>query len=247
MSRVTIESGPGAGVPSEDRVRAIFSRIAGRYDLFNRLSSLGIDRSWRKALVAAGDFDGSERVLDIASGTGDVAFTIARRGKPASILASDLVPQMLEVAKVKYKASGIEVPIDFQVIDAQDIPLADESFDVVTVAFGVRNMPDRARAYREAHRVLKPGGRYVILEFSTPTCAVWRAVYHLYLRIVIPTLGGILTGKRADFVYLNDSIREFPTQDELAADLRAAGFAKVGYKNLSGGIAALHTSIKEGA
>ena len=244
MSRRTIESGPAAGVPSEARVRAIFSRIAGRYDLFNRLSSLGIDRLWRRALVRAADLDGTKRVLDIASGTGDVAFTIARLGKPHSILASDLVPEMLAVAERKYAASDIAIPIEFQVIDAQDIPLEDESFDVVTVAFGVRNMPDRARAYREAHRVLRPGGRYIILEFSTPPWSVWRVLYHAYLRIMIPLLGGILTGKRADFVYLNDSIRGFPGQDELAADLREAGFSSVTYQNLSGGIAALHLAIR---
>lgn len=244
MSRSTIESGPNAGVPSEERVRAIFSRIAGRYDLFNKLSSLGVDRLWRRALVKACDLGGTEQVLDIASGTGDVAFTIARIGRPRSILATDLVPEMLAVAERKYAASDIATPISFQVVDAQDIPLADESFDVVTVAFGVRNMPDRLQAYREARRVLRPGGRYVILEFSTPPWSVWRALYHLYLRVVIPGLGGLLTGKRADFVYLNDSIREFPQQEELVSHLRDAGFSQVTYRNLSGGIAALHTAIK---
>jgi demethylmenaquinone methyltransferase/2-methoxy-6-polyprenyl-1,4-benzoquinol methylase len=124
------------------------------------------------------------------------------------------------------------------------LPFEDGSFDVVTVAFGVRNLPDRERNFAEVLRVLKPGGRYVILEFSRPPFAPWRGVYHVYLRNVIPALGGVLTGDREGFVYLNDSIRRFPTQPQLAAELRAAGFSAISWKDLSGGIVALHTAVK---
>lgn len=232
------------GQPTAERVSGIFSKIAGRYDLFNILSSMGIDRLWRRVLVKQCALSCDSRVLDLASGTGDVAFTIARLGKPGSIMATDFCPEMLEVAKQKYARGSFETPIEFKVVDAQDIPFDDASFDVVTVAFGVRNMPERMTAYHEAHRVLGDGGRYVILEFSKPPFAPWRALYHVYLRIVIPFLGGLLTGDRAGFVYLNDSIRAFPDQETLAADLRAAGFSSVSYRNLTGGIAAIHTAIK---
>lgn len=232
------------GQPSAERVSGIFSKIADRYDLFNILSSMGIDRLWRRRLVKECALTPRSRVLDLASGTGDVAFTIARLGSPAAVTATDFCPEMLEVAKRKHAKSDIEVPIDFAVVDAQDIPFEDGSFDVVTVSFGVRNMPDRMQAYREARRVLVDGGRYVVLEFSRPPCAPWRALYHVYLRLVIPFLGGILTGDRAGFVYLNDSIRAFPDQETLASHLREAGFTHVSYHNLTGGIAAIHVAIK---
>ena len=136
------------------------------------------------------------------------------------------------------------MPVSFSVADAQELPFGDASFDVVTVAFGVRNFPDRERNFSEVLRVLKPGGRYVILEFSRPTLAPWRGVYHVYLRHAIPAIGGVLTGDREGFVYLNDSIRQFPTQPQLAAELREAGFNAITWKDLSGGIVALHTAVK---
>jgi demethylmenaquinone methyltransferase/2-methoxy-6-polyprenyl-1,4-benzoquinol methylase len=232
------------GRPTAERVRGIFSQIADKYDVFNAMASLGIDRSWRRELVKACALTPGSRVLDLASGTGDVAFTVANLGKPAEVVATDFVPEMLAVAEKKAAQSPPAVPISFSVADAQDLPFADASFDVVTVAFGVRNFPERERNFAEVLRVLKPGGRYIILEFSRPTFAPWRGVYHTYLHYAIPTIGGVLTGDRAGFVYLNDSIRQFPTQPVLAAELKAAGFSTVSWKDLSGGIVALHTAIK---
>ncbi len=238
------ETQPAPGRPTAERVQGIFSTIADRYDVFNAMASMGIDRSWRRKMVRACALTPESRVLDLCSGTGDVAFALAEQGRPAEVVATDFVPEMLAVAEKKAVGRELSTPVSFSVADAQDLPFDDESFDVVTVAFGVRNLPERERNFTEVLRVLKPGGRYVILEFSRPPFGPWRGVYHVYLRQAIPAIGGVLTGDRAGFVYLNDSIRQFPRQEELAAELRAAGFSAISWQNLTGGIVALHTAVK---
>ena len=238
------ETDPAPGRPTAERVRGIFSQIADKYDVFNAMASMGIDRSWRRELVKACALTPASRVLDLASGTGDVAFALANLGHPAEVVATDFVPEMLAVAEKKAAENPPAVPVSFSVADAQELPFEDASFDVVTVAFGGRNFPERERNFAEVLRVLKRGGRYVILEFSRPTFAPWRGVYHVYLRGVIPMIGGMLTGDPAGFVYLNDSIRQFPVQPALAAELKTAGFATVSWSDLSGGIVALHTAVK---
>jgi demethylmenaquinone methyltransferase/2-methoxy-6-polyprenyl-1,4-benzoquinol methylase len=236
---------PSPGEATTERVRGIFAGIAGRYDLFNKLSSLGIDRSWRRRTVEAARLKAEMRVLDLCSGTGDLALALSRQGCAESVVATDFTPEMLAVAEEKARQqSSNATSVTFELADAQSLPFPDESFDVVTVAFGVRNLPDRPANFREVLRVLKPGGRYVICEFSRPTFAPWRWLYHVYLRFVIPAIGGALTHDRASFVYLNDSIRRFPRQPALAAELRAAGFRAVSWKNLTGGIVALHVAVK---
>jgi len=157
-----------AGRPSEERTRHIFSTIASEYDRFNKYSSMGLDRLWRKTTVRLARLKRSSEVLDLAAGTGDLTLALAEQGSPARILSTDLVPEMLEVAKAKVAAYQGPTAIEFDVVDAQALPMAEESFDVVTVGFGVRNMPDRAANFREVFRVLRPGGRYVVLEFSRP-------------------------------------------------------------------------------
>jgi len=238
------ETQPAPGRPTAERVAGIFSTIADRYDVFNAMASLGIDRSWRRKLVRACALTPESRVLDLCSGTGDVAFALAEQGRPAEIVATDFVPEMLAVAEKKAAERHPETPVLFSVADAQDLPFPADSFDVVTVAFGVRNLPERERNFAEVLRVLKPGGRYVILEFSRPPFGPWRGAYHVYLRQAIPAIGGMLTGDRAGFVYLNDSIRQFPRQEALAAELREAGFSAISWENLTGGIVALHTAVK---
>ncbi len=229
---------------SMDRVRSIFTKIADRYALFSALSSFGIYRSWLRRTVVAARVRPTDVVLDLAAGTGDVTYAIAGATPPASIACTDFVPAMLDVARGREETESNGVPIEFRVVDAQDIPYPDETFDVVTIAYGVRNIPDRKRALREAHRVLKPGGRFVILEFSTPPNPVWRVFYHGYLHVVIPFIGGLLTGDRPGFVYLRDSIRAFPDQEGLAQLLYEAGFSHVSYRNCTGGITAIHTALR---
>ncbi len=238
------ENNVAPGQPTTDRVRGIFSNIAGRYDDFNTLASMGIDRIWRRELVKACRLTPESRVLDLCAGTGDVAFAIATKGSPAEIVVTDFTPEMLEIAEHKAASIDTRTALSFEWADAQDLPFEDESFDVATVAFGVRNLPERERNFAEVRRVLKPGGRYVILEFSRPPFAPWRGVYHVYLQHAIPTIGGLLTHDRESFVYLNDSIRAFPTQPQLAAELRDAGFSAITWKNMTGGIVALHVAVK---
>lgn len=233
------------GRPTTEKVQGIFQELAPDYDRFNRLSSLGIDPLWRKATVRLARLNRNSRVLDLAAGTGDLGLALATYGSPASVLVTDFVPEMLEVAKQKAAAYQGDTEISFATVDAQDLPFDDESFDVVTVGFGVRNLPDRAANFREVYRVLKPGGRYVVLEMSRPPFAPFRALYHFYLHTVIPTLGGMLTGNRASFEYLRDSILGFPSQVALAGELHKAGFGEVTWRNLTGGIVAVHVAVKQ--
>ena len=220
----TIDTATGKAAPAEistERVYDIFSQIARKYERFNAVSSFGAYRRWLDGMMRQAPIKPSDDVLDIAGGT------------------------MLEVARM-HEARGdfCGVPIDFDVVDAQNIPYADESYDIITMAYGIRNMPDRARALSEMYRVLKPGGSLVCLEFSTPPNPVWRALYSFYLKHLIPFWGGLITGDKAGFVYLAKSIRAFPDQRGLAALMEQAGFHDVTWKNYTGGIAAVHVAHK---
>ena len=233
-----------SGLTTTARVHGIFSRIAPGYDSFNALASLGIDRRWRRALVRMADLTPASRVLDLAAGTGDLALALARQGAPAQVVATDFCDEMLDVAR--RKAAALEGPtrLSFRLEDAQALTLPDASFDVVTVAFGVRNFPEREANFREVLRVLKPGGRYLVLEFSRPPLPPVRWLYHAYLRFGIPLIGAAVAGDRASFVYLNDSIRSFPAQARLAAELRRAGFSHCTWRDLTFGIVAVHVAVK---
>jgi demethylmenaquinone methyltransferase/2-methoxy-6-polyprenyl-1,4-benzoquinol methylase len=232
------------GAPTTNKVKAIFSNIAGTYDLINLLASFGRDRAWRRVTVRAARLGVDSRALDMAAGTGDLTMALARYGRPAEVVGTDFVPEMLEVAKPKVAKYRGRTRIELQVADAQDLPFADASFNAVTIGFGVRNLPDRAANFREVMRVLAPGGRYVILEFTTPPNPVVRAFYHWYLRTFVPFLGQVVAGDRSSYQYLNDSILLFPKQAELAAELREAGFDSVTWRDLTFGIVAVHTATK---
>lgn len=242
----SIDTATGMAAPSElssTRVHAIFSKIAGKYERFNALSSFGAYRLWLEKLVRLARITPDSEVLDIAGGTGDVTFAIARAKKPKSILCTDLVPEMLEVAKMHYSDGDAgEVPVTFEEVDAQDIPYHDRSFDAVTMAYGLRNMPERQRALSEIFRVLKPGGQLVCLDFSTPPNPAWRGLYNLYLRYMIPLWGRLITGDGSGFVYLARSIEAFPDQEGIRAMMEDAGFQRVDYENCTGGIACIHTA-----
>ena len=233
-----------SGLTNTERVRSIFASIAPGYDAFNAVASFGIDRLWRRNLVGGAGLTSGSAVLDLAAGTGDLSLALAKQGRPASVLGTDFSQEMLEVAARKGAAYDGPTALRFEVQDAQALTLPDSGFDVVTVAFGVRNFPDRAANFREVLRVLKPGGRYLVLEFSRPPFAPFRALYHFYLNVGIPLIGGMLTRDRASFVYLNRSIRCFPAQEPLAEELRAAGFREVSWRNLTFGVVAIHTAVK---
>ena len=242
------DTATGAAAPAElstERVKSIFSSIANRYELFNAVSSFGAYRHWLSGMMALAPISRDDDVLDIAGGTGDVAISVARAKRPAHIQLTDLVPEMLDVARAHHAQGAFEgVPVTFDVVDAQDIPYADESYNIITMAYGIRNMPDRPRALAEMYRVLKPGGALVCLEFSTPPNPVWRALYKFYLKHLIPFWGGLITGDKAGFVYLSKSIRAFPDQRGLAKMMEDAGFKDITWKNYTGGIAAVHVAHK---
>lgn len=230
------------GQPSAERTKHIFASIAPSYSLFNTLSSFGLDHWWRRRAVRLAALTRESEVLDLAAGTGDLTLALARLGHPRSILATDLVPEMLEVGRAqiaKYRGSTL---INFAVVDAQDLPFVDASFDTVTVAFGVRNMPDRSANFSEVRRVLRPGGRYVILEFSQPSLGPLRPLYEFYLNRLIPLLGMLVTRDRASYEYLKESILGFPPHDVLAAELTAAGFRSVSWERLTFGTVAVHVA-----
>ena len=235
---------PAPGEATTDRVQGVFARIAPGYDAFNRVSSFGVDRGWRKATVKAAYLTRGSRVLDLCAGTGDLTLALADGGTHSTVIGTDFVPEMLDIAKQKAEDHAGPADLSFQLADAQDLPFDDESFDVVTVGFGVRNLPDREANFREVHRVLRPGGRYVILEFSRPPLAPYRWGYHLYLKTIVPSIGALLARDRESFVYLNDSIKRFPNQPTLAAELRAAGFTAISWENRTGGVVAIHTAVK---
>ncbi|MDR2109058.1 MAG: ubiquinone/menaquinone biosynthesis methyltransferase [Coriobacteriales bacterium] len=244
-----------SGLATSPDAQAVFSRIAEQYDRFNAVSSLGIYRHWLRVLVDEAEKAVDQRrsvqpprVLDLAGGTGEVAFALVRRMSDIQVVLSDFCRPMLDVAAERCRAGVITRAqagrIQFVQADARQLPFADASFSALTCAYGIRNIPERDRALAEAFRVLEPGGSLLICEFSTPPAAAWRRLYHLYLQTMIPLLGGLLTGERAEFHYLRDSIRAFPHQRAFCEMLLAAGFADISYRNLTGGIVALHKAVK---
>ena len=230
---------------SSERVKDIFSTISKKYERFNAVSSFGAYKIWLADVVAKTPATAESEILDIAGGTGDVTFAIARAKHPRHIQCTDLVNEMLDVARAHYaKGASDGVPVDFEVVDAQEIPYADATYDIVTVAYGIRNMPKREQAISEMYRVLKPGGTLVCLDFSTPGNPVWNGMYNFYLKHMIPFWGGAITGDKSGFVYLSKSIKAFPDQRKLARMFEDAGFVDVTWKNHTGGIAAVHVAHK---
>lgn len=229
-------------MPDPAAVKSMFSRIAPRYDAANLLLSCGIDSYWRRRLVAAVRRVRHREVLDLATGSGDVAFALSRNLLGAArITGMDFCQPMLDRAEGKRVRHG-EKPysnVSFRQGDGLALPLADETFDALTIAFGLRNLADRERGLREMRRVLRPGGTLVVLEFSQPKRWV-RPLYYFYLRRILPRIAGLVTGDRAAYEYLNNTIAEFPGREALASEISAAGFVSVSSKPLTFGIVALH-------
>lgn len=233
-------------MPDASAVKSMFSRIAGRYDLANRLLSGGADIRWRKKLVERVKQTAPRAVLDLATGSGDVAFALAEAlPGTTEIVGADFCQPMLDQAEVKKKArtDGSFCNLSFQVGDALALPFPDGRFDAITIAFGLRNLADRPRGLAEMRRVLKPGGRLFVLEFSQPE-RWFRPFYYLYLRRILPVAAGVVTGDRAAYVYLNDTISEFPDREQLVREFAAAGFSSVTASAMTFGIVALHEAAK---
>lgn len=233
-------------MPDPTAVNSMFARIAGRYDLANHLLSGGLDVWWRRCLVQAVARQTPAEVLDLATGSGDVAFALSRR-LPAgtAITGMDFCQPMLDQADTKKTSlpADRQAVLTFRPGDGLALPLPDACFDAVTISFGLRNMADRDRSLREIHRVLRPNGRLYVLEFSQPS-AWFRPLYFFYLRRLLPLIAGVVTGDRAAYVYLNETIEQFPGRDALAAQISAAGFRQVTARGLTFGTVALHEAAK---
>ncbi|RFC44950.1 MAG: demethylmenaquinone methyltransferase / 2-methoxy-6-polyprenyl-1,4-benzoquinol methylase [Verrucomicrobia bacterium] len=215
-------------------VKAAFSSIAARYSLTNHILSLGIDVLWRRRVAGLVAAEQPRDVLDVAAGTGDLSLELQRRCPGAEVTASDFCPEMLELAR----RSGVRKTLE---ADALNLPFAEGSFDVVTVAYGLRNMSSWAGAVREMRRVLRPRGVLIILDFSLPE-GWMRGPYRWYLHRVLPLVAGAMTGNRAAYEYLGDSIERFPSGKAMGELLRANGFAETEWHPLSGGISAIYVS-----
>jgi demethylmenaquinone methyltransferase/2-methoxy-6-polyprenyl-1,4-benzoquinol methylase len=220
-------------------VRGMFGRIAGRYDLLNHVLSFNLDRRWRATTVdRVADVLArpGARVLDLCCGTGDVLLALERRGQ-ATTLGSDFCHPMLLQAQKKVASPLFEA-------DALALPVADNSFDLITIAFGFRNLANYSRGLQELLRALKPGGTVAILEFSQPTNRAFASLYGFFSRRVLPWVGGIVSGSREAYSYLPESIQKFPGAEQLASQMRAAGFEQVEFDRMTGGAVALHLGRK---
>ncbi|MBL5975006.1 MAG: bifunctional demethylmenaquinone methyltransferase/2-methoxy-6-polyprenyl-1,4-benzoquinol methylase UbiE [Candidatus Leucobacter sulfamidivorax] len=217
-------------------VSTMFDEVSPRYDLLNDVLSAGQTRLWRLQTTRALQPRKGMRVLDLAAGTGTSSAAIARHG--AEVVAADFSEGMLAVGRERHAGDPL---IEFVQADAMDLPFDDDSFDAATISYGLRNVADPRQALAEMRRVVKPGGRIVIAEFSRPPAAAIRVPFFLYSRHVMPLVAGIVNGKaRAAYRYLNESIEAWPAQDELARWMREAGLERVAYRNLTFGIVALH-------
>lgn len=224
------------------RVRGVFDSVAPRYDLMNDLMSLGLHRAWKAYAVLVAKLQPGQRVLDIAGGTGDLAQAFARKvGEHGRVVHTDINFAMLRTGRDRLLDAGCVLPT--AACDAEKLPFADGAFDLVSVGFGLRNMTHKERALAEMNRVLRPGGRLLVLEFSKVARPLEKA-YDWYSFKVLPRLGALVAGDEASYRYLAESIRMHPGQEALKDLMKAAGFGHVDYHNLTGGVVALHVGIK---
>lgn len=237
------ESAAKGGDDKREYVQRIFSQIAPRYDLLNHLLSFNIDKAWRRKAIAALGWERAPAgtYVDLCAGTLDVSAQLMRaNGFRGTIIGADFAEPMLRAGVAKSPASVVS-PV---VADALDLPLPDDRAAGAIVAFGIRNVANLDRGLREVHRVLEPGAKFVILEFTTPRSALVRAGYHAYFHNVLPFIGGLISGHGSAYRYLPKSVANFPIEEELAVRLRAAGFADVHWRTLTLGVAAIHVGTK---
>jgi len=226
------------------RVHGVFSSVASKYDVMNDVMSVGIHRLWKDAMMDWLAPRPGQRLLDVAGGTGDIAFRFLGRAPGASAVVLDLTEPMLIEGRKRAEAEALGDKLDWVVGDAMALPFDDNSFDTYTISFGIRNVTRIPDALSEAFRVLKPGGRLMVLEFSQIPNDMMQRIYDLYSFNIIPRMGQVIAGDRDSYQYLVESIRRFPDQETFAGMIGDAGFEQVRYRNLSMGIAALHSGWK---
>lgn len=234
-------------VPEEEkagRVRALFSSVASNYDIMNDVMSVGVHRLWKGAMMDWLAPRPGQRLLDVAGGTGDIAFRFLGRAGAGHATVLDLTEAMLAEGRDRAEADRMDDQLSWVVGDAMALPFDDSTFDVYTISFGIRNVTRPEDALAEAYRVLRPGGRLMVLEFSQLPNPLLQSAYDAYSFNVIPPMGQLIAGDRASYTYLVESIRKFPDQDSFLVMIEAAGFENAKYRNLSQGIACLHSGWK---
>lgn len=232
------------GDGKKKQVESMFDRIAHRYDLLNRVLSGGIDTQWRRKAIRLAAHDAPKRALDIATGTGDMAILLARKAPDCDIIGLDISGKMLDIAREKIQKRGLSDRIDFQQGDSENLPFTDNTFDVITVAFGVRNFENTLQGLKECNRVLKPAGQLVVLEFSQPHLTPFKQLYFAYSKYVLPFIGKITSRDSKAYKYLFESSQVFPAGTEFVKVLKQAGFHSNSYKSLTLGICTLYSGRK---
>ena len=226
------------------KVQNVFTSVASKYDIMNDIMSLGIHRIWKEAMMDWLAPRPGQRLLDVAGGTGDISFKFLKRAGSGHATVLDITENMLIEGRKRAETDQILDSLDWIVGDAMSLPFADNSFDVYTISFGIRNVTQPQEALNEAFRILRPGGRLMVLEFSQIPVPLAQKAYDLYSFNVIPTMGKLITNDRSSYQYLVESIRKFPDQETFLSMVQHAGFKNTSYRNLSLGIAALHSGWK---
>ena len=223
----------------------VFHSVASNYDLMNDAMSLGVHRAWKWFAVAQSNVGAGDHVLDLASGSGDLALKFAKKvGLEGHVYVTDINESMLSEGRKRLTDAGIVANVDYQIVNAEELPFNNNQFDCISISFGLRNVTHKDQALKEMYRCLKPGGRALVLEFSHPTNSTFKSIYDAYSFNVIPKLGELLARDRESYQYLVESIRKHPGQDELKQMMEQSGFDRVRYHNLTGGIVALHVGYK---
>lgn len=228
------------------RVADVFHSVAAKYDVMNDLMSMGIHRLWKRFTIEMSGVRAGDKVLDIAGGTGDLTIKFSQIvGKDGQVILADINASMLSVGRDKLIDQGITGNVDYVQANAEELPFPDNTFDCITIAFGLRNVTDKDKALRSMHRVLKPGGRLLVLEFSKPKNPLLSKVYDAYSFSALPFMGKVITNDSESYKYLAESIRMHPDQETLKGMMDEAGFEQTSYHNLTGGIVALHRGVKD--
>ena len=228
----------------KEQVSKMFDNIAKRYDLLNRLLSLGIDQYWRRRAIKKLGQGSPKEILDVATGTADVAIETAQRLQPQSIKGVDISKEMLAVGRVKVKKKGLQTVIELLDGDSEALPFPDQSFDAISVAFGVRNFENLEKGLQEMHRVLRPGGQLVVLEFSQPHIFPFKQIYNFYFQNILPLIGRITSGDQRAYSYLYESVQAFPDGPEFKKVLQKIGFAQAEHTPLTLGVCAIYSGKK---
>lgn len=229
-----------------EKIRSMFSKVAGKYDLANSVLSMGIHHIWRKQIVSWSEANTGMSVLDCATGTGDLAIEFKKAVGTGNVVGTDFCAEMLEPAPAK--AAAKKMDITFQQADVTELPFENEQFDISSISFGIRNVGNPIQGLKELARVVKPGGKVMVLEFGQPKNKAFAGVYNFYSQNILPKIGGLITGEQGAYKYLQDSSAEFPCADDFLTWAESTGeFSRVEYRSLSGGIAYMYKLVKKQA